>query len=62
MLRGPFNQVSIFNTIMSATISAERVFEFLDSEDRRLGDDSMMPLPKENEFDKVNFGYTENLL
>ena len=29
MLRGPFNQVlEIFNTIMSALASAERVFDF----------------------------------
>lgn len=66
MLRGPFNQVlGIFNTIMSALASAERVFEFLDSEEiAESGDDTMdaAAVRGEIEFDKVNFGYTENLL
>ena len=41
MLRGPFNQVlGIFNTIMSALASAERVFHFLDSDEVvELGDE-----------------------
>lgn len=66
MLRGPFNQVlGIFNTIMSALASAERVFEFLDAEEIvELGDDTMDAgaVIGEIEFDKVDFGYTENLL
>ncbi|NLZ36511.1 MAG: ABC transporter ATP-binding protein [Clostridiales bacterium] len=66
MLRGPFNQVlEIFNTIMSALASAERVFDFLDSEEiAESGDDTMdaAAVKGEIEFDKVNFGYTENLL
>ncbi len=66
MLRGPFNQVlGIFNTIMSALASAERVFDFLDSEEiAELGDETMdaAAVKGEIEFDKVNFGYTENLL
>jgi len=66
MLRGPFNQVlGIFNTIMSALASAERVFEFLDAEEIvELGNASMdaSAVKGKIEFDKVNFGYTENLL
>jgi ATP-binding cassette subfamily B multidrug efflux pump len=66
MLRGPFNQVlGIFNTIMSALASAERVFDFLDSEEIcKLGDESMDAGAVRGEiaFDKVNFGYTEDLL
>lgn len=66
MLRGPFNQVlGIFNTIMSALASAERVFEFLDADEIvELGTDSMdaNAVCGEVEFDKVDFGYTENLL
>lgn len=66
MLRGPFNQVlGIFNTIMSALASAERVFEFLDAEEIiELGDDSLdaAAVRGEIEFDQVDFGYTDNLL
>jgi ATP-binding cassette subfamily B multidrug efflux pump len=66
MLRGPFNQVlGIFNTIMSALASAERVFEFLDAEEIiELGNESMNPaeIKGEIEFDKVDFGYTDKLL
>ncbi len=66
MLRGPFNQVlGIFNTIMSALASAERVFDFLDSEEIvELGDESMEADAVKGEitFDKVNFGYTKDLL
>ncbi|HHW94514.1 MAG TPA: ABC transporter ATP-binding protein [Mogibacterium sp.] len=66
MLRGPFNQVlGIFNTIMSALASAERVFEFLDAEEIvELGDERMDAdaIRGEIEFDEVEFGYTENLL
>jgi ATP-binding cassette subfamily B multidrug efflux pump len=66
MLRGPFNQVlGIFNTIMSALASAERVFDFLDAEEIvELGDESMDAGAVRGEiaFDKVDFGYTENLL
>ncbi|MGI6739754.1 MAG: ABC transporter ATP-binding protein [Christensenellales bacterium] len=66
MLRGPFNQVlGIFNTIMSALASAERVFEFLDAEEiAELGNNSMDAdsVIGEIEFKNVDFGYTENLL
>jgi ATP-binding cassette subfamily B multidrug efflux pump len=66
MLRGPFNQVlGIFNTIMSALASAERVFEFLDAEEiMELGDDIMQANTIKGDivFDKVDFGYTEKLL
>lgn len=66
MLRGPFNQVlGIFNTIMSALASAERVFEFLDAEElAEIGKKSMDAgaVRGEIEFDQVDFGYTENLL
>ncbi len=66
MLRGPFNQVlGIFNTIMSALASAERVFEFLDAEEiAELGNNSMDAdsVIGEIEFNNVDFGYTENLL
>lgn len=66
MLRGPFNQVlGIFNTIMSALASAERVFDFLDAEEIiELGQESMDAgaVQGEIEFDKVDFGYTEKLL
>jgi ATP-binding cassette subfamily B multidrug efflux pump len=66
MLRGPFNQVlGIFNTIMSALASAERVFEFLDAEElAEIGEKSMDAgaVRGEIEFDQVDFGYTENLL
>ena len=63
MLRGPFNQVlGIFNTIMSALASAERVFEFLDSEEIvELGDESMDADAVKGgiTFDQVDFGYTK---
>ncbi|MGI6634258.1 MAG: ABC transporter ATP-binding protein [Christensenellales bacterium] len=66
MLRGPFNQVlGIFNTIMSALASAERVFDFLDAEEIiELGKESMDvgAVQGEIEFDAVDFGYTEKLL
>ncbi len=66
MLRGPFNQVlGIFNTIMSALASAERVFDFLDAEEiLELGDESLdaAGVRGEIEFDQVDFGYTDNLL
>ncbi|MGI6091328.1 MAG: ABC transporter ATP-binding protein [Saccharofermentanales bacterium] len=66
MLRGPFNQVlGIFNTIMSALASAERVFEFLDAKEiLELGDDNLdaAEVRGEIEFDQVDFGYTDNLL
>ncbi len=66
MLRGPFNQVlGIFNTIMSALASAERVFEFLDAEEiEELGDDIMQANTIKGDivFDKVDFGYIEKLL
>lgn len=66
MLRGPFNQVlGIFNTIMSALASAERVFEFLDAEEIvELGEETMntAAITGAVEFDDVDFGYTENLL
>ncbi|NMD38554.1 MAG: ABC transporter ATP-binding protein [Christensenellaceae bacterium] len=66
MLRGPFNQVlGIFNTIMSALASAERVFDFLDAEEIvELGNEGMdaNTIRGEIAFDKVDFGYTENLL
>ena len=66
MLRGPFNQVlGIFNTIMSALASAERVFDFLDAEEIiELGHESMDADAVRGEiaFDQVDFGYTENLL
>ncbi len=66
MLRGPFNQVlGIFNTIMSALASAERVFDFLDAEEIvELGDESIevSTIKGKIEFNKVDFGYTENLL
>jgi ATP-binding cassette subfamily B multidrug efflux pump len=66
MLRGPFNQVlGIFNTIMSALASAERVFEFLDADEIvELGDDAMdaESVRGEIQFDGVDFGYSENLL
>ena len=66
MLRGPFNQVlGIFNTIMSALASAERVFDFLDAEEIiELGQESMDAgaVQGEIEFDAVDFGYTEKLL
>ncbi len=66
MLRGPFNQVlGIFNTIMSALASAERVFHFLDSDEVvELGDEKLDPdtVKGEIRFEKVNFGYTEDLL
>jgi ATP-binding cassette subfamily B protein len=66
MLRGPFNQVlGIFNTIMSALASAERVFEFLDSEEIvELGDESMDADAVKGgiTFDQVDFGYTKDLL
>ena len=66
MLRGPFNQVlGVFNTIMSALASAERVFEFLDSEEIvELGDESMDADAVKGEitFDQVDFGYTKDLL
>ncbi len=66
MLRGPFNQVlGIFNTIMSALASAERVFDFLDAEEiLELGDESLdaAEVRGEIEFDQVDFGYTDNLL
>ena len=66
MLRGPFNQVlGIFNTIMSALASAERVFDFLDAEEIiELGQESMDAgaVQGEIEFDEVDFGYTEKLL
>ncbi|MGI6654819.1 MAG: ABC transporter ATP-binding protein [Christensenellales bacterium] len=66
MLRGPFNQVlGIFNTIMSALASAERVFDFLDAEELiELGQESMDAgaVQGEIEFDAVDFGYTEKLL
>ena len=66
MLRGPFNQVlGIFNTIMSALASAERVFAFLDADEivepgsRDLDAGSVRG---EIHFDGVDFGYTEKLL
>lgn len=66
MLRGPFNQVlGIFNTIMSALASAERVFDFLDSKEIvELGNEVMNidNVKGEIEFNNVDFGYTENLL
>lgn len=66
MLRGPFNQVlGIFNTIMSALASAERVFDFLDAEEIvELGDECLAPdgVRGEIAFDQVDFGYTEDLL
>ena len=66
MLRGPFNQVlGIFNTIMSALASAERVFDFLDSKEIvELGNEVMNidDVKGEIEFNNVDFGYTENLL
>ncbi|NLL22902.1 MAG: ABC transporter ATP-binding protein [Tissierellia bacterium] len=66
MLRGPFNQVlGIFNTIMSALASAERVFHFLDSDEVvELGDEKLDPDTVKGgiTFEKVNFGYTEDLL
>ena len=66
ILRGPFNQVlGIFNTIMSALASAERVFDFLDAQEIvELGNESMDAgaIRGEIEFDKVDFGYTETLL
>jgi len=66
MLRSPFNQVlGIFNTIMSALASAERVFEFLDADEIvELGDESMdaSEVRGEIEFDQVDFGYTDTLL
>ena len=66
MLRGPFNQVlGIFNTIMSALASAERVFDFLDAEEIvESGDESLDAnnVRGEIKFDKVDFGYTEKLL
>lgn len=66
MLRGPFNQVlGIFNTIMSALASAERVFDFLDAEEIiELGHESMDADAVRGEiaFDQVDFGYTETLL
>ncbi|NLZ55773.1 MAG: ABC transporter ATP-binding protein [Clostridiaceae bacterium] len=66
MLRGPFNQVlGIFNTIMSALASAERVFDFLDAEEIvETGDESMDAgaVGGEIEFAGVDFGYTEKLL
>lgn len=66
MLRGPFNQVlGIFNTIMAALASAERVFEFLDAEETvELGNEFMDAGAVKGEvaFDQVDFGYTETLL
>ncbi|NLL90833.1 MAG: ABC transporter ATP-binding protein [Ruminococcaceae bacterium] len=66
MLRGPFNQVlGIFNTIMSALASAERVFEFLDADEIvELGDEVIdaESVAGEIRFEGVDFGYTENLL
>ncbi len=66
MLRSPFNQVlGIFNTIMSALASAERVFNFLDADEIvELGDENMdaREVRGEIEFGQVEFGYTETLL
>ncbi len=66
MLRGPFNQVlGIFNTIMSALASAERVFDFLDAEEiTESGHESMDAgaVKGEVKFENVEFGYTDNLL
>lgn len=66
MLRGPFNQVlGVFNTIMSALASAERVFEFLDAEEIvELGSTELdvSAVKGEITFDQVEFGYTDKLL
>ncbi len=66
MLRGPFNQVlGIFNTIMSALASAERVFAFLDAEEALepgSRDLDAGAVRGEIAFDGVNFGYTDKLL
>ncbi len=66
MLRNPFNQVlGIFNTIMSALASAERVFDFLDAEEIvELGDERMDASDIQGAigFDRVDFGYTDELL
>ncbi|MDI9497878.1 MAG: ABC transporter ATP-binding protein [Bacillota bacterium] len=66
MLRGPFNQVlGIFNTIMSALASAERVFAFLDADEIvEPGSRDLVAgsVSGEIHFDGVDFGYTEKLL
>ena len=66
MISSPFNQVlGIFNTIMSALASAERVFNFLDADEIvELGDENMdaREVRGEIEFGQVEFGYTETLL
>jgi ATP-binding cassette subfamily B multidrug efflux pump len=66
MLRGPFNQVlGIFNTIMSALASAERVFSFLDAEESPEFGDEPLDAGQINgdiRFADVHFGYTDDLL
>jgi len=57
--------LGIFNTIMSALASAERVFNFLDADEIvELGDENMdaREVRGEIEFGQVEFGYTETLL